>query len=35
MCEVLEGGAIENLDATARKFLEYVKKFRNGNRLID
>jgi sugar phosphate isomerase/epimerase len=32
MCEVLEGGgSIENLDATARKFLEYVKRFRNGN----
>lgn len=29
MCEVLEGGGSEaNLDATARKFLEYVKKFR-------
>lgn len=29
MCEVLEGGgSIANLDATARKFLEYVKKFR-------
>jgi len=29
MCEVLEGGgSIENLDATARKFLEYVKRFR-------
>ncbi|MCC5938245.1 MAG: TIM barrel protein [Lunatimonas sp.] len=28
MCEVLEGGgSIENLDATARKFLEYVKRF--------
>jgi len=27
MCEVLEGGgALENLDKTARKFLEYVKK---------
>jgi sugar phosphate isomerase/epimerase len=32
MCEVLEGGgSIENLDATARKFLEYVKRFRNKN----
>lgn len=32
MCEVLEGGgSIENLDATAKKFLEYVKRFRNGN----
>jgi sugar phosphate isomerase/epimerase len=32
MCEVLEGGgSIENLDATARKFLEYVKRFRDGN----
>ena len=32
MCEVLEGGgSIENLDATARKFLEYVKRFKNGN----
>jgi sugar phosphate isomerase/epimerase len=29
MCEVLEGGgSIENLDACARKFLEYVKQFR-------
>lgn len=29
MCEVLEGGgSIENLDRTARKFLEYVKQFR-------
>lgn len=29
MCEVLEGGgSIANLDATARKFLEYVKRFR-------
>lgn len=29
MCEVLEGGGtVANLDATARKFLEYVKKFR-------
>jgi len=28
MCAVLEGGgAIENLDKTAKKFLEYVKKF--------
>jgi sugar phosphate isomerase/epimerase len=28
MCEVLEGGgSIENLDKTAKKFLEYVKKF--------
>ncbi len=28
MCEVLEGGgSIENLDSTARKFLEYVKQF--------
>lgn len=28
MCEVLEGGgSIANLDATARKFLEYVKRF--------
>lgn len=28
MCEVLEGGgSVANLDATARKFLEYVKKF--------
>lgn len=28
MCEVLEGGgSIANLDATARQFLEYVKKF--------
>jgi sugar phosphate isomerase/epimerase len=28
MCEVLEGGgSIENLDATARKFLDYVKQF--------
>jgi sugar phosphate isomerase/epimerase len=32
MCEVLEGGgSIENLDATAKKFLEYVKRFRNKN----
>jgi len=30
MCEVLEGGGdIENLDRTAKKFLEYVKKFQN------
>jgi len=29
MCEVLEGGgSIENLDRTARKFLEYVKQFK-------
>ena len=29
MCEVLEGGgSIENLDATARAFLQYVNKFR-------
>jgi sugar phosphate isomerase/epimerase len=29
MCEVLDGGgSIANLDATARKFLEYVKKFK-------
>lgn len=28
MCEVLEGGgSIENLDAAAKKFLEYVRKF--------
>jgi sugar phosphate isomerase/epimerase len=28
MCEVLEGGGtIENLDLTARKFLDYLKKF--------
>jgi len=28
MCEVLEGGGdIENLDKTAKKFLEYVKQF--------
>ena len=28
MCEVLDGGgSIKNLDATARKFLEYVKRF--------
>jgi sugar phosphate isomerase/epimerase len=28
MCEVLEGGgSIENLDDTARKFLDYVKQF--------
>jgi sugar phosphate isomerase/epimerase len=28
MCEVLQGGGdIENLDRTARKFLEYMKKF--------
>ncbi len=28
MCEVLEGGgSIENLDRTAKKFLEYVKRF--------
>ncbi|UCF44033.1 MAG: sugar phosphate isomerase/epimerase, partial [Planctomycetota bacterium] len=27
MCEVLEGGGeVENLDKTAKKFLEYVKK---------
>ena len=29
MCEVLEGGgSIANLDATARKFLNYVKKLK-------
>ncbi len=29
MCEVLEGGGeIENLDRTAKKFLEYIDKFR-------
>jgi sugar phosphate isomerase/epimerase len=29
MCEVLEGGgSIKNLDATARKFLEYVNRFK-------
>ena len=29
MCEVLEGGgSIANLDATAKKFLKYVEKFR-------
>lgn len=29
MCEVLEGGgSISNLDATARKFLDYVKRFK-------
>ncbi len=29
MCEVLEGGgSIENLDKTAKKFLEYVKQFK-------
>jgi sugar phosphate isomerase/epimerase len=29
MCEVLDGGgSIANLDATARKFLEYVKRFK-------
>jgi len=29
MCEVLrEGGSVENLDKSARKFLEYVKQFR-------
>lgn len=29
MCEVLDGGgSIQNLDATARKFLKYVEKFR-------
>jgi sugar phosphate isomerase/epimerase len=29
MCEVLDGGgSIENLDATARKFLDYVDKFK-------
>lgn len=29
MCEVLDGGgSIANLDATAKKFLEYVRKFR-------
>ncbi len=28
MCEVLEGGGdVENLDGTAKKFLEYIKKF--------
>jgi sugar phosphate isomerase/epimerase len=30
MCEVLEGGGdIENLDKTAKKFLEYIKKFKS------
>jgi hypothetical protein len=29
MCEVLEGGgSIANLDATARKFLDFVKQFK-------
>lgn len=29
MCEVLEGGgSLKNLDATARKFLDYVKRFK-------
>ena len=29
MCEVLKGGgSIENLDKTAKDFLEYVKKFK-------
>jgi sugar phosphate isomerase/epimerase len=29
MCEVLRGGgSVENLDESARKFLEYVKQFR-------
>jgi sugar phosphate isomerase/epimerase len=29
MCEVLDGGGcVENLDRTAKKFLEYVKAFR-------
>jgi len=29
MCEVLEGGgSIANLDATAKKFLNYVKRFK-------
>ena len=29
MCEVLDGGgSIENLDATAKKFLEYVERFK-------
>jgi hypothetical protein len=28
MCEVLDGGgSIANLDATAKKFIQYVKKF--------
>jgi len=28
MCEVLEGGGnVENLDETAKRFLEYMKKF--------
>jgi hypothetical protein len=28
MCEVLDGGgSIDNLDKTARQFLEYIKKF--------
>jgi len=28
MCEVLDGGGdVENLDRTAKKFLEYVEKF--------
>jgi len=32
MCEVLEGGgSIENLDRTARKFLDYVRKFERSN----
>lgn len=31
MCEVLEGGgSIENLDRTARKFLEYIENFNRG-----
>ncbi|MBE3085322.1 MAG: sugar phosphate isomerase/epimerase, partial [Bacteroidetes bacterium] len=29
MCEVLEGGgSVENLDKSAKKFLEYMKQFR-------
>jgi len=29
MCEVLDGGGdIENLDRTAKKFLEYMKRFK-------
>ena len=33
MCEVLDGGgSIENLDKTARKFLQYMKDFQRRNR---
>jgi sugar phosphate isomerase/epimerase len=32
MCEVLDGGgSIENLDRTAKKFLEYLKRFESSS----